>query len=280
MSFRVALLSAAFALCTFSVSAAEAPVKPADHPEFPWIKDSEFAEKVVLDIQKSGFDGVGPHVADIENVLAGARHAFEIAAAGDKDGTYVLTTDERGPALAPVQPDPKRKAYTAFNPYIELSFFLGTYYDKHGKPEDGLRVLDLGLSLPGTDKDSHRGDLLIERGAALAALHRWPESLAAYDDALRVPDTDVALQAYINRGRGMALYEMGRKPEARDAYLTSLKLVANNKDAKKALEFIEQSRDGGPKMPPSMHVFQVPADSQPQDQKPADNATAPAKPKE
>ncbi len=268
------LLYGAFAAC-----AAEAPAKPAEQVVFPWVKDSELAQTVADDVHAKGFDGVGAHVADMETALAGAKHAFEVARAGDKNGIYVLTTEEMGPALAPVSPDPKRKAFTAFNPYIELSFFLGIYYDRHGKPEDALRVVDLGLSLPGTDKDEHRADLLIERGAALAALKRWPESLAAYDDALKVQTIDAALRAYVNRGRGMALYEMGRKQESKDAYLEALRLVANDKEAAQALDYIEKARDGGPKLPPSVTSFQVPADSKPQDTKPADQpAPPPAKP--
>jgi tetratricopeptide (TPR) repeat protein len=278
MTFRVALLSAAFALCAVSAYAAEAPAHPVAHPEYPWVKDSDLAEKVMNDVHAKGFDGVGPHVADMETALAGAPHAFKVARAGDKDGIYVLTTEELGPALAPSSPDPKRKAFTAFNPYIELSFFLGTYYDRQGKPGDALRILDLGLSLPGTDKDEHRSDLLIERGAALATLKRWPESLASYDDALKVEDTGAALQAYINRGRGMALYEMGKRKEAKDAYQEALRLVANDKDAAKALEYIEQARDGGPKLPPSVNSFRVPAGTQPPGAKPSDQPAPPTKP--
>jgi tetratricopeptide (TPR) repeat protein len=223
---------------------------------------------------------VGPHVADLENALARAKQSIDLAAAGDKEHMFVLLNDpDDAPTDAQREAAAKAKKTLLSdpNPYLEIAFFLASYYDLQEKPEDALRVIDVALALPGSEANPHRFDLLSKRGAELGALKRWPEALAAYDAALKNEDLPPSVRAYMDRGRGMALFELGRKTEAKDAYLEALKLVGNDPQAKKELEYIEQNQDGGEKLPPSVKAFQVPADDKPSDTKPADQP-APQKP--
>lgn len=238
----------------------------ANVPNRPWVADNKTINATVTDVQKGGMAAVGPHVADLEKALARARDSIAQAAAGDAKTMYVLLND---PDDAPTDAqheaaaNAKKTLLADPNPYLEIAFFLASYYELDKKPADALRVIDFALALPGSDANPHRSDLVSKRAAELGAMKRWPESLAAYDEVLKDKDLAIAVRAYLDRGRGMALYEMGRKTEARDAYLESLKLVANDPQAKKELEMIEQSQDGGMKLPPSVNAFQVPADTAP-----------------
>jgi hypothetical protein len=72
-------------------------------------------------------------------------------------------------------------------------------------------LLDCGLALVSvSEQGEHRAVLIAERGAALEALHRWPDALANYDDGLRIDDLDNRTKALMDRGRGFALTELGR----------------------------------------------------------------------
>jgi tetratricopeptide (TPR) repeat protein len=251
-----------------------------DAPKRPWVEDNTTISVTVKAVHSGGMEAVGPHVADLEKALARAKQSIDLAAAGDTENMYVLLNDpDDAPtdAQQEVAAKAKKKLLADPNPYLEIAFFLASYYDLDNKPGDALRVIDLALALPGSETNPHRFDLLSKRGAELGALKRWPEALAAYDEALKNEDSPAAVRAYMDRGRGMALYELGRKREAKDAYLEALKLVGNDPQAKKELEYIEQNQDGGEKLPPSVKAFQVPADMKPSDAKPADQP-APPKP--
>ena len=109
--------------------------------------------------------------------------------------------------------------------------------------------VEVTLDLPGTSADRHLADLLIERGAAYAGLKQWDECACAYDDALKVEGIVAGLRAYIYRGQGLVLVEMGRMADGKAAYEEALKLTAHDPDAKRDLDMIERLRDGGPKLP-------------------------------
>jgi tetratricopeptide (TPR) repeat protein len=212
----------------------------------PWVKDNALLNATIADVQKGGMKAVAPHVAGLEQALAGAKHSFELAAVGDAKTTYALSDSPNAAVLdvtATATDKTKKSVTTAFNPYPGISFFLGSYYDLSGKPEDALRVVDAGLALPGADVSSHRTELLVERATALGALKRWQESLAAYDSALKVEGNVSAIQAYIQRGRGHALTQLGRMDDAKAAYAESVKLVENDPDARRQLDYIQKTRD-------------------------------------
>lgn len=257
---RSAVLAAGVLLC--GAIAARA----ADAPNRPWVEDNKTIEATLADVHKGGMAAVGPHAADLEKALARAKDSIVLAAKGDDKTMFVLLNDpEDAPTDAEQEAAAKAKKTLLSdpNPYLEIAFFLASYYELDKKPADALRVIDVALALPGSDANPHRTDLVSKRAAELGALKRWPESLAAYDEALKDKDLAIAVRAYLNRGRGMALYELDRKAEAKDAYLESLRLVANDPQAKKELDMIEHNQDGGEKLPPSVNAFQVPADSAP-----------------
>ena len=263
----------------FAETGAYAAAAPA--PDYPWLKDNKTINATVRDVHVNGMPAVGSHVAELEKSLAGAKRAMEIAAAGDAKTVIVLVPDPGDQAPDEVKKSAaaaKKRLIVEPNPYLEIAFFLASYYDLNNKPADALRVIDLALALPGSETNPHRFDLLSKRGAELGNLKRWPEALAAYDEALKNKDAAVSVRAYMERGRGMALYELGRKSEAKDAYLEALKLVANDPQAKKDLEYIEQNQDRGEKLPPSVNAFQVPNDATPEDSKPSDTKPADGKP--
>ena len=264
-----------FALLISLLTSAAYAAAPA--PDYPWLADNKVINATVRDVHINGIPAVGPHVADLEKSLAGAKRALEIAAAGDAKTVIVLVPDQGDPAPDDVKKSAeaaKKRLIVEPNPYLEIAFFLASYYDLNRKPEDALRVIDTALALPGSETNPHRFDLLSKRGAELGNLKRWPEALAAYDEALKDKDTAVSVRAYMERGRGMALYELGRKAEAKEAYLEAIKLVGNDPQAKKELDYIEQNQDGGEKLPPSVNAFTVPNDAKPSDAKPAENKPA------
>jgi tetratricopeptide (TPR) repeat protein len=214
-SRAVLSLLAAVVAWSWTARAADAPastLSPAQStpapPDHPWIKDGQLIRGVVDEVGKNGIMAVQPHAADLEVALAGARHSFEVAAAGDGDTTYALTdgpTDTLMALMGGTMNKDKKRTVAEPNPYPPICFYLASYYDEVGKPEDALRVLDLGLSLPGADLNAHRGDLLIERGAALASLKRWEDSLGSYYEAIKINDAAPSVRAYMYRGRGFAL---------------------------------------------------------------------------
>jgi len=139
------------------------------------------------------------------------------------------------------------------NPYPLASFFLGTYYNEIGRPQDALRALDAGLALPtaipGSEAGQTRPIMLSERGIALAALKRWPESLASYDRGLTINGLDPVQRAVLLRGRGFALIELGRLDDAEKANRDSLMVEPNNPRALQELTYIQRLRAGGPMAP-------------------------------
>ena len=248
MKFRIALLAAGIVGSPFVACAADAPTPSVQSaaPDQPWVKDKTLLDATITDVQKGGIKAVAPHAAELERALAGAKHSFELAAAGDDKSTYALSDDPNEAVqdvMATAMDKMTKPVTAAFNPYPGISFFLGSYYDGAGKPEDALRVVDAALALPGADASSHRTELLVERATALGALKRWQKSLGAYDNALKVDSNLPAIQAYIQRGRGMALAQLGRMDDAKAAYAESVKLVENDPDARRQLDYIQKLRD-------------------------------------
>lgn len=253
MRFQIVLLAAAVAVVPLAVHADEAPKPPPATqtiaPDPPWVKDNALLDATIASVRKGGIKTLASRTAELERALAGAGHSLALAAAGDDKTTYALSDNPTASVheIMAKAADKTRKPVTAaFNPYPGISFFLGSYYDAAGKPEDALRALDAGLALPGIEASSHRSDLLVERGAALSALKRWQDALAAYDDALKIESNTPAINAYIQRGRGMALAQMGRLKEAKVAYADSEKLISDDPEIRKQLEYIQRAQGQNP----------------------------------
>ncbi|MEI9929515.1 MAG: tetratricopeptide repeat protein [Rhizomicrobium sp.] len=286
MRYRVSPLAIVFCLLSSVAIAVDAPAakqaaKP-DAPAGPWVTDKVMVDGVAREVRKAGIQAVAPHVADLETALAGAKHSFERAASGDGGTITVLVDDRKMNEAPPPAADKTKKVVVAVNPYLEIGYFLATYYDQSGKPDAALRTIDTALALPGSDQNSHRSELVVERAAALRALKRWPEALSAYDEALKAEGTVASIHAYMLRSRAMVLYELGRKQEATEDFREAAKLVADDQHAQIELQYIERTRDGGIKVPPDIEEKlkeappgTKPANAKPADAQPADPTTPP-----
>ncbi|MBL6851912.1 MAG: tetratricopeptide repeat protein [Alphaproteobacteria bacterium] len=241
---RLAMI-AAFVVRLFA--AALPPAHAADVP--PYQAATALAHAALADARSGGILGLRPHVADIERALAGGRQAIDDAAA---HGT--MLTDGLGETITAMAISSKsgKNAISVANPYPVLALYLGSYYNEVGQSEDALRVMTLGLTLFVTG-DLHLGDhwadLMYERGAALVALKRYGEVLAAYDEIEKLPNLDKATQARIWRSRGFILTEQGRLLEAEAAYHKSLEIEPNNDRALHELAYIEKLKAGGERQP-------------------------------
>ncbi|MGD0866970.1 MAG: tetratricopeptide repeat protein [Rhizomicrobium sp.] len=260
MSSRIAF-AATIGLClaggcltAYSACAQDATATPAPAADpQPWQKDQALMKTAWADIQSGGILAVAPHVPDLEQPLANAKQTIDSAASSS--GTRYVLTD--GPAdtlmtllLAATDKTGNGQHVVAVqDPYPNISFYLGSYYNEIGKFDDAVRVLDEGLALAGvqglgTGIGASQPILVSEKGAALAGLKRWPDALAAYDSALKIDGLDDAMRAHLLRGRGYALTELNRLDEAEQAYNDSLKYEPGNARAQSELQYISGLRTG------------------------------------
>ncbi len=236
------------AILAFSIATATPAFAQPNHP---WESDQKLLDATTADIDANGILSVKTRIAELEHALAGAKDSFALAEKGDGDTNYVLA-DGSGSSLAgllgaTISGKKTGKTIAVPNPYPMISLYLGSYYDESGKGEDAARVLGAGLALPSIELSDLYAPLLIERGAALSTLKRWPDALASYEQALKIPDVDNATRAYMHRGRGGALVEMDKLDEAEAAYNKSLEFAPGNKIALNELKYIAQLRAGGPR---------------------------------
>ena len=227
----------------------------AASPERPWEDAQAVITATEADAMKNGIRGIQPHAADLEAVLASADKAYR--ATTPAAGPIYKFVDSQAEALeammaAATDKRPEvagRKAVAVKNPYVLASFYLGTYYDEIGKPQDALRVLDAGLALPQVDPElaggSHRPALISERGAALIAMKRMPEALADYDMGLKLGGLPAPYRGKLLRGRGYVLTELGRLDDAEQAYRDSLVADPNNQRAMAEMAYIGKIKAGG-----------------------------------
>jgi tetratricopeptide (TPR) repeat protein len=254
----------------FAVTAARADESPAPNPAHPWEKDQALLAMVQQE-RSGGIMSVKAHVAEMESALASAKLSYVVDEPVGKV-TYTLTNGDAEALVAMSMAGMGRDAVKAAqavaiqNPYPKLGFHLGCYYDELRQPADALRVLDIALSLDsvsGRDLGAQRPFLIAERGAALGGLHRWSDMLADYDGGLKINDLDNPTKAQMDRGRGLALTELGRLDEAETAYNESLKNEPGNAHALNELKYIARLRAGGrPTATDMLHVL-PPASDEP-----------------
>jgi len=254
MRVRSAFLSAGFALLTSAASAAD---NSASTSTTPWVDDLALINQTRADVQTRGILALADHREQLEKALVGGQHSAELAAAA-RPTSYVLTD---GPAdslvammlAATDKPKGATSVVAVEDPYPAISFYLASYYDELGKPEEALGVLDLGLTfstLPDIDAGETRGLILVERGAALEALHRWQDVLQNEDRGLKMDDLDNHVKAAFYRGRGYALTELNQLDDAEAAYKQSLNLDPGNKLAEGELKYIAGLKVGAPRAAP------------------------------
>ncbi len=213
----------------------------------PWQKAEAVVRATDADIAKGGIQAIRSHVPELETALASGRQAFE-------PNSGVVLTDGPAETLAALvgASASGRQVAALRNPYPAVGFFLGTYYNETGRPDEALRALDAGLKLsplPGADLGDSVPLLLAEPGAALSALKRYSDSLANFDRALQIKNLKSDARAVMQRGRGFALIELGRLDEAEQAYRDSLATEPNNPRAQQELSYIARLRAGGPMAP-------------------------------
>jgi tetratricopeptide (TPR) repeat protein len=137
-----------------------------------------------------------------------------------------------------------------FNPFPRIAFILGSYYNEIGKPQDALDMLEKGFSLT-VFPDLREGDtvrmLIAEKGAALTALKRFDDSLADYNEGLKIENLANPDQARFQRGRGFALTELNRLDDAENAYREAVRLDPSDTRAPHELAYIARLKNGAAK---------------------------------
>ncbi|MEQ1780166.1 MAG: tetratricopeptide repeat protein [Hyphomonadaceae bacterium] len=231
----------------FVVAFAAAPGH-AQQPAHPWEVDQRLFDDASSAVQSGGILALKPKLADLEQALAGAPHAFEVAARGEGDTHYVLTdgaADTLGALAGATLDGAKGTTVAVNNPYLSIAFYLGSYYNEIGRHEDSARALAAGLALPDLmGLGELRPMLLVEQGAALGALRRLDEAMASYEEALAIPGVDDQTRAYMMRGRGGILIDLERLDEAEASFRESLKLAPDSAVAKNELQYIANLRAG------------------------------------
>jgi tetratricopeptide (TPR) repeat protein len=231
-----------------SVSFAEAISANALHP---WEQARAIVAATEADLARRGFLAINDHLSELEQTLAEARRAYEVAQTG-ADTVYVLANGQAEVLAGLFAASASgRYAVAIENPYPIIGMLLGSYYNEIGQPSDAVRVLEMVLALPRPD-DMLRDMLphiMSERGAALNALKRWDDALANYDGGLEIVSLPPEMKARLLRGRGFALTELGRLNEAEGAYRESLVSEPNNLRALHELNYIARLRDGAPPVP-------------------------------
>jgi tetratricopeptide (TPR) repeat protein len=230
-----------------------------------WQSATQLVGKTWGEVQSGGILAVKPLVADIEQALVDGKSTGTRVKDGD---TVYILTDGQADTLAAMagatmgkDPSGATKAVAIANPYPMLSLLLGSYYDEIHQPDDALRVLDAGLALldpmgASAGLSDHRPGLLIERGEALIALHRFDDALADFDDGLKADNLDPKLKAHLMRGRGFALTELGRLDDAEKSYRDSLVLDPGNPTAEHELAYLAALHAGGKATAPVINSVQ------------------------
>jgi tetratricopeptide (TPR) repeat protein len=225
----------------------------------PWEAASRLVKATEADINTKGIQGIRAHAAELEAALAEGQ---KLPADGVVDGQTLYVLADAGPptiaallTASAVKIPGVTSARAIASPYPAIAFFLGTYDNEIGRPEDALRVLDAGLALEawnGAVFGEFRPILVSERGAALTGLKRWPEALANYEDGLKLRDLPDHFKAVMQRGRGFALVELGRLDDGQAAYELSLKFDPGNSVATRELQYIARVRAGGQRTAPTI----------------------------
>lgn len=213
----------------------------AQSPNQPLLDAAAELKSAKADIGRGHILALQPHVEALERMLA------ENFIPKSVDGIGVITVD--GPIetliVAAALEKSHVKAQVMDSPYPQIGLYLGSYYNEAGKPEDALRVLDLGIKQEGEGDLGQTLPLLYnEKSIAHAALKQWDKALADSDDGLKISTLGELDKARLMRRRGYALVELRKLDDAEAAYKESLQMEPNNPVALSELENIAKIRAG------------------------------------
>jgi tetratricopeptide (TPR) repeat protein len=223
--------------------------------------DADATLAAVADVDANGILSIGGHEAQLRKVLADMPQPY--SRNGFAGGEPFYRADNMAECLAHVAQMGKGKSGSTKisckgNPFASAAFYLGSYLDEIGRPQDALAVLDQGLvSAP----DAPR--LIAERSAALVGMNRNADILANADHGLSIANLADEDRARFYRNRGYALTELGRLDEAEQAYHDCLKLVPDNAMAKNELIYIGRLRAGAAPIPGGIKPLTGPAAGNP-----------------
>jgi tetratricopeptide (TPR) repeat protein len=213
-------------------------------------------EQVNDALRKGGLARVEPLAPAMQKAVSEADVCFPSVT--NPDDTVTILADGSAESLMALlsiaatneKTGKKVKGSAQLNPFPQIAFILGSYYNEIGKPQDALRVLDRGLSLSPFPSE-RLGELVLlliaEKGAALNALKRFEDAVQNYDEGLRLPKRDDAERARLHRGRGFSLIELNRLDDAEKAYREALKLEPGDTRARHELAYIAGLRGGAAK---------------------------------
>jgi len=195
------------------------------------------------DAQQLGILAIKDHEAALRKVLADMPNPFvrRDAAAGVVTYRGDSTADcIKFAATLPRTPQGQKSRFICKgNPFAAAGFYLASYYNEIGQPDQALAVLDLGL-IAGPKSPI----LIAERNAALVSLHRWDDALSGAMRGLAIANLSPKDHALMLRNRGYALTELRRLDEAQQAYEQSLKLDPDNALARNELKYIASLKAG------------------------------------
>lgn len=230
------------------------PVLAADTDPFaaaPWIAAAQVARDTARDIERTGPQGIASHVQALEEALSEGAKAFPPPPAAD-GGVTLLADGAAQTKAARAAAAQQGHTVVADNPYPRIGYYLGTYYNNNGRPNDALRVLALGVKL--TEGDQKLGgqmpDLYSETGFALEILKRWPDSLQICQTGLSLAGADRLDRARLYRCAGYSLSELGRYDEAATAYRAAIRLDPGNTIAPIELEYVLRNKAKAAAPPP------------------------------
>lgn len=208
--------------------------------------DADVVLATEADVQRSDLVSVRDHEADLRQVLAHMPQPF--VRERTENGRIFYRGDRAADCVRfALTLPPPHTLICEGNPYPSAAFYLGSYLNEVGQPDDALAVLDLGR-IAGPDSPV----LATERDASLMALHRWDEALAGADRGLSVVGLAPLDRARLLRNRGYALTELKRLDEAQAAYEDSLKLDPGNKLATNELTYLAGLKAGAAPGPPGV----------------------------
>lgn len=253
-----AFLAGALLLSASPVALAQNSPDPVPGPVLSQeAQDEALVRQALGALARRGYNGLRPYMTQLGEVAARAPASYPRV--DTRAGITTIRVMEGDPdASLPsmiktlaTRPGSTKPANIrmAFNLYGAAYFMRGAFALENRLPEAAIAELDRGLAL-----QPDNADMIAEKGSALSLLHKWPEMLQLYDEALGHdwPFVSDEQRGRMLRGKGAALTQLGRLDESEAAYNQSLEIMPDNKNALDALTYIARLRAGGPVVTPDL----------------------------